>query len=427
MESIIRAVSPRTEEDDKHREALIEHTNSDASDLQLQDLGFNKSELEEKISIHEMSQADLMNLDKRREMSFSQGNQEEKKEQDVKRVREQSPSPPHVMPSLLLFSPTPRKTVATITPSERSRNYAADSPQSILRLTSLRSLGGGNSSPGSPNLTPSAEESRFQSVWKFDDEGKMIRADTNETPMTKDVDLIKSLTEGTVLLKFGAKGQPHFRFFALNSKLDTLLWMSGTKNFESTRISLASINDIKFGLGDKGLKVKGAKVYQNLGFTIVFNDWENTLELMAKDSEELQIWVNGLIALHNACRNGEPAPQSVMMSISTNAEHRILFGKSVNGGAQATPAEVSKLERKFSKLAEESEIVVVPFADVVSDRIAAGIRQLKEEVGNATSVANLNYQLWLMAVQVDALHHIMRTPREDTPRPVITPLSEMDD
>jgi len=328
----------------------------------------------------------------------------------------------------LLFSPTPRKMVATITPSERSRNEMT-TPQSVLRLGSLRSLGGGNSTPGSPNLTPSAEESRFQSVWKFDDDGKMIRADSNEaeTGMTKEVDLLKSLVEGSVLLKFGSKGQPHFRFFALNSKLDTLLWMSGTKNFESTQIPLASINDIKFGLGDKGLKVKGAKMYQNLGFTIVFNDWENTLELMAKDSEELQIWVNGLIALHNACRNGEPAPQRVIMAISTNVEHRILFGKSVNGGAQATPAEVNKLEKKFKRLAEEAEIVVVPFADVVSDRIGVGIRQLKDEVANATSVANLTYQLWLMAVQVDALQHILRTPREATPRPVITPLSEMDD
>jgi len=439
MESIIRAVSVSPRADDKNRKALmaVSSTSAASGDLHLQDLGFNKSELEEKISIHEMTQADLMNLDKRRELSLSQGNQEENKEQDRKRFREQSPSPAHVMPSLLLFSPTPRKTVATITPSEKSRNNA-DSPHSVLRLGSLRlaagnsslgslRLGAGNSSSGSPNFTPSADVSRFQSVWKFDDQGKMVRADSNpaEAPLTRDLDLIKSLTEGTVLLKFGAKGQPHFRYFVLNSKLDTLLWMSGTKNFESTRIPLASINDIKFGLGDKGLKIKGAKVYQNLGFTIVYNDWENTLELMAKDSEELQIWVNGLIALHNASRNGEPAPQSVIMAISTNVEQHILFGKSVNGGAQATPTEVSKLEKKFNRLAELTEVVVVPFADIVTERIAAGIRQLKEEVANATSIANLNYQLWLMAVQVDALQHILRTPRETTPRPVL-PVAQME-
>jgi hypothetical protein len=421
MDKVIRAVSPRVEEA-KDYKFLVANPESD--DLQLADLGFNKSEIDEKISVQELSRVDLDNLDKRRELSFSQGsrNQEERKVNtvDVKRVREQSPSPPHVMPSLLLFSPTPGKTVATITPSERSRNPASRSP-SLLRIGSARSVLGGAMTPVSPNLTPSVEESRFQSVWKFDVEGKMIKddaEDNGESILMKDVDLMQALKDGTVLLKFGAKGQPHFRFFAVNSKLDTLLWMSGSKSFETTQIRVSDINDIKFGLGEKGLKVKGAKAYQNLGFTVVYNDCQSTLELMAKDSEELQVWVNGLIALHNASVRGEPAPESLYMSVCTNVDHQILLGTSVNGGVKATPAEVSKLERKFNKLASETEVVVVPFADVVTSRIASGIKQLKDEVSHEGVVARLRYQMWLLAVQVEALEHILRTPREATPRPI---------
>eukprot|EP00475_Leptophrys_vorax_P014531 TRINITY_DN2084_c0_g1_i1.p1 TRINITY_DN2084_c0_g1~~TRINITY_DN2084_c0_g1_i1.p1 ORF type:complete len:453 (+),score=153.13 TRINITY_DN2084_c0_g1_i1:86-1444(+) len=446
MESVIRIVSPRVADNNGDSYKHLTEQTSSAGPVPLQDLGFTPSEMEESISTHEVSQVDVNNVDKRREMSFSQGkqvqnqtNEEKKADAEAKRYRELSPSPPHVMPSLLLFSPTPRKMVAAMTPSDRSRAAAVRTPStsSVLRLASFKigsPVNQESTSVGSPNLTPSVEASRFQSVWKFDDNGRMIRTENDdekvgESVQLKDVDLIKALQDGTVLLKFGAKGQPHFRFFVVDSKRERLIWMSGTKTFESTQLAVKDIEDIKFGLGDKALRVKGAKSYQNLGFTIVYNEGQSSLELMAKDAEELQIWVNGLIVLRNAAMNKEEAPKSFFMTISPNEQHPILFGKSVSGGeAKATQSEINKLERRFNKLAAETEVVVVPFADVVTSRVSAGMKQLKESLDiaspslSSSSVDSLNYQMWLLAVQVEALEHILRTPRQVTPRPVISPL-----
>jgi hypothetical protein len=333
-----------------------------------------------------------------------------------KRTRVLSPTPQDA-PALMLFSPQPISLIsprATSPQKKDNLSLTMTLTRKLGKLISAQKEAGASAdmsaSPQagepelSPNLAPSPEVGRFQSVWKFDEAGKLCSSEEASKDSVKEVDVIEYIKSGSILLKFGARGNPHFRFFAVNSKLDTLLWMSGSKMLELTQIPVVSISDIKFGLGDKALRIKGAKQYQDLGFTIVYDDYQKTLELLAKDTEELQIWITALIVLHNACKERKPAPQDWKVPIMTATSRSIIFGKAASS-VQKAKKEISSLTKKFKDLTAESERVVVPFADDMLVRVRSILEACKSEE------SNLIYLSWSLKIHIEAIEHMMSTPR----------------
>jgi hypothetical protein len=401
---VIQALSPAADRDPVPESKPFLQAlslSSDEEGMQLQDLGFSSAEQDEHIPVHDMGKLDGEGFHS--SLLHKVATDEEKHT-----THKKPPHSPLPLPNLLLFSPTPRPLTSSSS-SSNARFFSSKSPIALM-LGSSRNI-------QPPNLEASPELSRFQSIWKFDEEGGLVKKDSSADDVKKEVDLVACLQAGTVLLKFGEKGPPHFRWFAVNSALDTLLWLSGSKTFESTQIPVKNINDIKFGLGDKGLRVKGSRQYQNLAFTIVYNNYQNTLELVAKDSMELQIWVNGLIALHNAAVKNEPAPVSLPMQVIVSESNpSALFDKN--------PEVLSRLEKRFNKLSADCEVIVAPFADNVVNTISDDLRRLKiDSLSGASS--DLSYELWKVSVYLEALDHILHTPREAS-RPVIIPLAEME-
>jgi hypothetical protein len=343
-----------------------------------------------------------------------------------KRNRALSPTPQDA-PGLMQFSPQPM-----VLNSPRvnlgQTSKGATLSKKLGRLISPKKTPEveDNSSPEAgaieevPNLAASPQLGRFQSTWKFDEAGMLNFAGNTEKVESRNVDVIDYIKIGSVLLKFGMRGSPHFRFFAVNSKLDTLLWMSGSKRMEVTQIPVMNICDIKFGLGDKALRIKGSKQYQDLGFTIVYDDYSRTLELLAKDAEELQIWVTALVVLHNACKEKKPAPIDWIIPISAfSAKRQIIFGKNdkeselsereTKKRAEDARRKLPKLSKKFEKISAELERVVVPFVDEMIVRTRSLIKS------SESPNADLSYLVWNLELHLEAITKMMETPTLSTP------------
>lgn len=415
MTSVIKRFSPRAVDADeqKHLVNAMEERTGSLGDRNL-DIGYNQ-EQDERIPTEDVNKSNNDSSPMPNAAASSiQGNSDE-----ISPLQSTRRSPSVFQnPSLLLFSPSPKIPEALLNSAAPSKSRGSMSVRKSVSMSIRKSLylPPPNLAVDSPNLEPSPEALRFQSEWKFD-EGKLVSTD-GFNHYARDVDLIDELKRGAVLLKFGAKGKPHFRYFALNSKLDTLIWMSGSKKFEETQIALKDISDIKFGLGDKGLKVKGSTKYRNLGFTIVYNNYQETLELLAKDSEELQIWVNGMIACHNATKAGLPVPEHCPATILISADHPMLF-KQPQNNMEKCRKEVLKMRAKFNELNAIAEAIVAPYSDLVVEDVKEDLHKLESCIEDKSSqLADLEYKAWLLAVKLEALDHILKTPHEPSPSPV---------
>jgi hypothetical protein len=192
------------------------------------------------------------------------------------------------------------------------------------------------------------------------------------------------------------------------------MWMSGSKRLDITQIPVVNISDIKFGLGDKALRVKGAKQYQDLGFTIVYDDYTKTLELLAKDAEELQIWVTALVVLHNACKEKRPAPLDWKVPISFFPNKReIVFGRPEKAltereskkKSEESRKKLPKLSKKFEKICSECERVVVPFVDEMIVRTRSLLKS-----SESLECRDISYLTWSLEVHIEAITKMMETP-----------------
>jgi hypothetical protein len=124
----------------------------------------------------------------------------------------------------------------------------------------------------------------------------MVITRTYDNEKTKMMDVIAEMKKGTQLLKYKRFGSAYHQF-EITSDNQYLRWYSkNKKKFDKTSISLESIQHLQKGHLYKSEASAGQHAY---AFSITYMDQHNnlepkTLEVMAKDKTDFNIWTKGL-------------------------------------------------------------------------------------------------------------------------------------
>mmetsp|Transcript_29366 Transcript_29366/g.47412 ORF Transcript_29366/g.47412 Transcript_29366/m.47412 type:complete len:792 (-) Transcript_29366:878-3253(-) len=110
-------------------------------------------------------------------------------------------------------------------------------------------------------------------------------------------DAISAMQKGTVLWKFGRRGQPHLRHFRISADCRRMEWWSPSK-METAEISsllIWSIRELRLGQATAVFDRNRRAEQEHLSFSLVYED--RTLDLVAKERRDYEIWVTGLRVL----------------------------------------------------------------------------------------------------------------------------------
>jgi len=120
-------------------------------------------------------------------------------------------------------------------------------------------------------------------------------------PAESDVKTINQLmTKPTMFLKFGRRGEPHWRKFSLvwleNNKGAAVKWETKKKG-KTPEIKIASMQEVRFGQHSEVFLRKKMPHLNSLSFTVNYklpNGKEQTLDLIAKHPDDFFVWTVGL-------------------------------------------------------------------------------------------------------------------------------------
>jgi hypothetical protein len=118
------------------------------------------------------------------------------------------------------------------------------------------------------------------------------------------VDALTVMREGASFLKCGRRGQPHFRHVQLVDGNRVLRWFSSGKSLEETSVPLAQVQQIVLGQTTANFKRVHAPELADVSFSLLYGDGRS-LDLVAKDAAEFQIWTQGLAELVKEIRRGD--------------------------------------------------------------------------------------------------------------------------
>ncbi|XP_066936467.1 uncharacterized protein [Clytia hemisphaerica] len=112
---------------------------------------------------------------------------------------------------------------------------------------------------------------------------------------------IYRIVKGTMMLKAGRMGRPHFRQFRVSKDLKYLQWDSPNKEKIETRIDISEIKEIIKGQKTKVFEGNPIPEYEAISFSIMysFGNQERSLDIVCKDRAEYDVWTAGLEALRN--------------------------------------------------------------------------------------------------------------------------------
>ena len=120
-------------------------------------------------------------------------------------------------------------------------------------------------------------------------------------PARVKVDALAFMRAGTPFLKYTSSlfsSPPHFRQFQLlTSPVPSIVWFSSAKPLSSTSIPLSAISAVLLGQQTATFAKHKAVELAALSFSIAYVDTagkERTLDLTAKDGNEMNIWVAGI-------------------------------------------------------------------------------------------------------------------------------------
>ena len=110
---------------------------------------------------------------------------------------------------------------------------------------------------------------------------------------------IKQMSAGSPLLKYGRRGDPHFRRFRLTSDRSRLEWLTQKRGGEKLVRSVDVITFQRIECGQKSavFRRNPKSTLNNLSFSIYYTgegDQEQTLDLVCKDTHEFDTWYHGL-------------------------------------------------------------------------------------------------------------------------------------
>jgi len=103
------------------------------------------------------------------------------------------------------------------------------------------------------------------------------------------------MKRGCSFLKCGSRGSPHFRELKLSSDMATISWHSPKKTSNQSTINVADIKEIRIGQNTLVFKKNKKPQYEEVSFSIIYGN--KTLDLVAKNPRERDIWVHGLKVL----------------------------------------------------------------------------------------------------------------------------------
>eukprot|EP00898_Chlorokybus_atmophyticus_P008654 jgi/Chlat1/8790/Chrsp90S08135 len=110
---------------------------------------------------------------------------------------------------------------------------------------------------------------------------------------------IIALRKGAALLKYGRRGRPHFCHFKLLQEPDgsySLQWVSNASK-GARKLDLASVNEIRLGQRTEVFRRHLRPHVDYLSFSLIYDNHTRSLDVVCKDSDELEMWLVGLQAL----------------------------------------------------------------------------------------------------------------------------------
>ncbi|ETO15105.1 hypothetical protein RFI_22259 [Reticulomyxa filosa] len=121
-------------------------------------------------------------------------------------------------------------------------------------------------------------------------------------PSKAQTDALVELHRGTPLLKYPhRRGFPHFKYTQLSKDNTTIQWFSRKKKMESTCIRISDIKDVLKGQETQVFRKFQQTALEKASFSVVFGRDYQSLDLVAKSTDECDLWVlalKELVSLH---------------------------------------------------------------------------------------------------------------------------------
>lgn len=111
---------------------------------------------------------------------------------------------------------------------------------------------------------------------------------------------IEFMRLGSNLMRHTGNGYPHIRLFQLSDDLKRLIWLSGSKSINESRIDLRKVTNITVGQKTEKFQKYPLPALSHLSFSIHYSlgkGKEDSLDLTCKDELEFDLWVTGIRAL----------------------------------------------------------------------------------------------------------------------------------
>jgi hypothetical protein len=248
------------------------------------------------------------------------------------------------------------------------------------------------------------------------------------------VDAWEKMQEGAVMLKFGKRGDPHFRVVGLTEDRSAIVYFSKGKDREETRLDLRMITRVTEGIRGKSFAsaIGLAGEFRECAFSIWYNYDRDSLDLIAINSNDYHVWVAGLHCLVDESRRH---PELFLRRINYNNDgdealpesHTNIKGcqvqlKPIVKRTKYIPEskrklrdravlvdEVNKICRKIEDICATCEDMrnLHAFTRTETWQYAQPIiENLKKVNGmnlDAGNLADLDFEVWWMTQQLDAL------------------------
>lgn len=117
---------------------------------------------------------------------------------------------------------------------------------------------------------------------------------------------IEELQRGTPLLRYTRRsGVPHFKYVQLASDNTYFRWFSKKKTAEQSTIQISNITEIIRGQHTEVFRRSQQPQLEVASFSVIYNDGENTFDVVAKGQDECTLWFETLTALVEKYRENE--------------------------------------------------------------------------------------------------------------------------
>lgn len=246
----------------------------------------------------------------------------------------------------------------------------------------------------------------------------------NEQESSKEhgvLDAWEKLIEGTVLMKFGKLGQPHFRFFAITEDKKALVYFSKGKPRKQTRIEIKDITQITEGVRGKGFErfLPSLVDYRDFAFSIWYENGKSSLDLIARHYNDFLIWTKGLRSLHEETKSPTGIISGCMLELrAVRGKTKIIVDPSANAknrikDRKALAQELESLSKQMQDLSASLEdkrtlhiyirSETMGYVTLLQENLKKG-NNLNIDRGN---LADLDYEVWWMQMQHEALINVM--------------------